>query len=230
MRYNWIQPGLIKRSEKNNPDRFKNLVFFGRSQHIADELRGNYFKNKLKKIGINFDIVTDFNKWQDYSNVDGVVAVRSFSKKKYFQKPAAKLINSWAANVICFINPESSVTSELTRNNDILICSTIDELLEKIIKISNSTKLRRFYINSGKKRFKNLFNDPKTNDWNSLIDNVIIPHSKKWNNTNSIQRELFYFNRKCFYKFKIFEKKIINFLNHKFGFAIEQYPFFENFD
>ena len=54
------------------------------------------WSEKLKDLGLNWQVVSR-DRWNDYSNVDAIFAVRNFKQASdYKWKPASKLVNAWA--------------------------------------------------------------------------------------------------------------------------------------
>ncbi|MCG6873441.1 MAG: hypothetical protein LJE84_14260, partial [Gammaproteobacteria bacterium] len=91
----WQQPGLRPRSPARG-DRFENTAFVGHPWNLAPELRDAAWKERLRALGLNWRMVPP-EEWNDFNDIDVIVAIRSFSKTDFFWKPAQKLYNAWAA-------------------------------------------------------------------------------------------------------------------------------------
>ena len=79
----WPQPNLISRNASRG-NSFETIAFFGDRSQLAPEISGKEFLSELKAIGLQFEIIEqDFN---DYSGIDCVIAIRSFSKDKILNK------------------------------------------------------------------------------------------------------------------------------------------------
>ncbi len=90
----WTQPGLIPRDLQRG-DRFENVAFFGLEINLAPEFREQYWHQQLQDLGLNWQIISS-DRWNDYSDVDVVVAVRNFHTPAYAwdYKPPTKLFNA----------------------------------------------------------------------------------------------------------------------------------------
>jgi len=90
----------------------------GVEQNIADELLDDTFREQMKSLGLNWQLVHDKAKWPDYSNMDAMLAVRSFGGNTHDNKPAAKLYNAWHAGVPAVLGQESAFRHEGSPGND----------------------------------------------------------------------------------------------------------------
>src|SRR5262249_54500934 len=92
----WPQPDLIARSPAR-ASKFENIVYVGHRGQLASELQGPEICESLKRMGLKFKIMD--SRYDEYSEVDCLVAVRSFDGNTYIHKPASKLVNAWMAGV-----------------------------------------------------------------------------------------------------------------------------------
>lgn len=103
----WFQPGLIPRHPERG-DRFENIAFFGKEENLAPELKQPSWNEQLQALGLSWHIVSS-DKWNDYSYVDAVLAVRELNiQATYTSKPATKLYNAWQAGVPAILGCDSA--------------------------------------------------------------------------------------------------------------------------
>lgn len=120
----WLQPGLVPRLGERGT-RVENLAYFGNIKELHAELsapewaedlrqRGLFWDTRTITFGGNDQVYTQV-RWNDYSHVDVVVALRPPESWAARPKPAAKLQNAWAAGVPAILSPERPY-SELYRS------------------------------------------------------------------------------------------------------------------
>src|SRR5262249_53298458 len=76
----WPQTGLIAR-HPDRGERFENAAFFGHTKReIAPQLLLHEWQSELAKLDVQWTIQPG-DQWNDYSNVDVLIGVRSFTDK-----------------------------------------------------------------------------------------------------------------------------------------------------
>jgi hypothetical protein len=93
----WPETGLIPRDPARG-DTFVNVSYYGLPDRLAPQLRSEQFAQRLREHGFNFRIVSR-DRWNDYSDTDAVLAVRSFAPVSWHKFPPTKLYNCWLAGV-----------------------------------------------------------------------------------------------------------------------------------
>ena len=126
----WPHPGLIPRSSSRG-DRFETIGYFGDANNLATELKSEAWQTQLQSLGLKWCPIEP-DRWHDYSDIDTVLAVRSFEKRDYFQKPATKLFNAWHAGVPAILGTESAFESERKSDLDYIEVSSPDETLSRL--------------------------------------------------------------------------------------------------
>jgi hypothetical protein len=103
----WPQPGLLPRDSARGT-RVERVAFKGDVTNLEPSLRSAAFQQFLRLEGLSF--VTDMTQpsdairpikanWNDYREVDVVLALRPAGASDYTHKPPTKLINAWIAGV-----------------------------------------------------------------------------------------------------------------------------------
>lgn len=106
----WPEAGLIRRDPARG-DAFIKVSYYGLPQRLAPQLRSARFARLLQERGFDFEII-DRHHWNDYSDTDAVLAVRSFAKVSFDKYPPSKLYNSWLAGVPALLGRESAYQAE----------------------------------------------------------------------------------------------------------------------
>ncbi len=111
----WLQPGLVPRLADRGT-RVENIAYFGNIKGLHPELTSPGWAATLRAHGMRWDARTITfggndqyyrdTRWNDYTTVDVVVAVRGPQSWNVKPKPAAKLQNAWAAGVPAILSPE----------------------------------------------------------------------------------------------------------------------------
>ncbi|PYR94185.1 MAG: hypothetical protein DMF84_06455 [Acidobacteria bacterium] len=111
----WSQPGLVPRPPERGT-RVENVAYFGSIKELDPDLASPLWAEGLRTRGVCWDLrVIAFSgndhryrelRWNDYSTVDVIVALRPRSAWDARPKPAAKLQNAWAAGIPAILSPE----------------------------------------------------------------------------------------------------------------------------
>jgi hypothetical protein len=202
----WTQPGLIPRSASRG-DRFETIAFFGAIPNLAPELQSPSWQAQLQELGLNWYVVEP-DRWHDYSDVDAVLAVRSFDKRDYFQKPATKLFNAWHAGVPAILGCESAYRAERQSDLDYIEVSSPDEVLAALKRLRDDPELRQSTIANGRLRAKETSVENLTARWGNFITQVAMPAYEAWCSASYVTQQSLFMQR--------FLAKKINGLNHRF--------------
>jgi hypothetical protein len=186
----WTQPGLIPR-DSNRGIKFENIAFFGHQNNLASELCSPIWQQHLNQLGLNWLPVINQNSWQDYQplnshwndyhQIDAVVAIRSFGKRKiYPNKPATKLYNAWLAGVPAILGYESAYRTEGHPNQDYLEVTSMSELISALIQLKQNHKLRQTLVTNGNQQAKKFNPDVFIQRWHDFLETVAIPAYQNW--------------------------------------------------
>jgi hypothetical protein len=200
----WPQPNLIPRNPARG-DAFETLAFFGDEQNLAPELRTEAFKNELREAcGFEFRI-QNADAWHDYSTVDAVLAVRSFSSARHFHKPATKLYNAWIAGVPFLTGRDSACAAEAKDGIEYFSIRSKTELLEILAQLKKNPALRKTTIQAGQKKSASRNRDAVRRLWMDLLTDRLPAEFQIWKSSTAANRRLSWF-----------KQSIICFLDRKF--------------
>jgi hypothetical protein len=175
----WPQPGLIPRNSERG-DRFENIAFFGLEENLAAELRQPIWLEQLEELGLRWCVVSDFKRWNDYSEVDAVVAVRSFDRQGYHWKPATKLYNAWHAGVPAILGRESAFQAERKSELDYLEVKSVDQAVLALKRLRDEPELRQAMLQNSQIRAQETSFEQLTARWASFLTEVAMPAYENW--------------------------------------------------
>ena len=126
--------------------------------------------------------------WNDYSNVDVILAVRPTnlidSNRQYSSKPATKLYNSWLAGTPAILGREYAFR-ELRRSElDYIELSEPQDAKEQILRLKNDPELYSKMVKNGLERASDFSNDVILEKWVDFLYKKIpeITESRKYRN------------------------------------------------
>ncbi len=179
----WPLPGLIPRDPQRK-DKFENIVFFGVGRSLARELYQSYWKDGVKQLGLNWFYRgpgKGGKDWQDFSDVDAVLAVRCFQGEDNFAwKPATKLYNAWHAGVPAILGWESAYQAERKSDLDYIECRSVDQALDALRKLRDEPDFRRAMVKNGRKRATETNTDILAQKWISFFKDIATPAYHTW--------------------------------------------------
>ncbi len=171
----WPLPGQIPR----NPERIgvKKVAYQGaRNFSELDESR---LQHDLQKHGIAFEIL-DPEQWCDLRDVDVLVGVRQFGRKRFRRKPPTKLINAWHAG-IPFIGGWDSAYSQIAEpGRDYLRVSSYREMLSVIVRLKNDPALYRQLVEAGWRQASFYTKEAIVARWKQVLEMKVIPAYQTW--------------------------------------------------
>ncbi len=184
----WPQPNLISRAvERGN--KFENVCFYGRSEHLALEL-------KRMDLGAALDLnwrIKPLSEWPDYKNTDLVIAIRYFGLKQPCNdsmsedarmKPFAKLVNCWLAGVPAILGHEPSFLSIRENELDYIEASSMEKLFTAVSHLRKNKRLREEMVVNGRSRAAKYSTESIRDRWIKLIQEVLPAQYENWQNAS----------------------------------------------
>jgi len=187
----WPQRGLIPR-HPNRGLRFENVVFFGEPKNLAPELRSKEWQERLsQELGISFYLQGNQG-WHDYSNVDAVIAIRSFSPSRHLNKPATKLYNAWHAGVPFIGGVDSAYAADGRPGVDYLVATSLEEVFTHLQQLKDSPTLRSRLVQEGSCSAKNFTHEVILQHWKKLVQETIPKNVAAWQKKSTLSRRFFF--------------------------------------
>jgi len=179
----WPQPGLIPRSVERG-SRFENLCFLGLECNLLPEFRDPSWRQQLQNIGVNWQIISEFERWNDYSQIDGILAVRSFTSSSFTWKPATKLFNAWHAGVPAILGDETAYRAERKSELDYLKVKSVEDTFKAIQRLKQNPQLCRAITENGHRRAQETTKNQLVLKWSHLLQEKISKDYDIWVRSN----------------------------------------------
>jgi len=202
----WPQGALIPRNAERG-DRFENVAFLGNPENLAPELKAPSWPAQLRELGLSWHPITDRNCWNDYGEIDAVLAVRSFDRRQlyltrnFMSKPATKLYNAWRAGVPAILGCESAFRAERNGELDYLEVTAVEDAIAALQRLKDNPDWRRKMVENGRLRSREIEADRVVERWKTFLTDVAVPAYENWRAKSGWERELFF--RRRYFQFKM---------------------------
>lgn len=193
----WTESGLVAR-DSSRGDQFQNISYFGSRFNLAPGLRGRQWENTLRDNGFQWRLRAPHS-WNDYSDTDAVVAVRSFAQIPYFKTPATKLYNAWTAGVPAVLGFESASRAERKSPLDYIEVRSRKDILRALIRLREDTPYRMAIVNNGLARAREVEPSRTVHRWIEFLENTAAPAYHGWCARNAREKQDFFHCRSCSY-------------------------------
>ena len=173
------QPGLVPRARCRG--RVLNVCFSGEPQNSVDIAS---LADAIEKFGCRI-IHKGKGEWQDLSDVDILLGIRSFSKDRHHSKPPTKLFNAWLAG-IPFIGGYDSAYEQVGSpgRNYIRVASPV-ELLDAINRLTCDSDLYESLVSEGAKAGGGCSPGKTIERWSRFINETVTPAFNDWEETGA---------------------------------------------
>jgi hypothetical protein len=185
----WPETGLIPRDPARGA-RMENVSYFGLPQRLAPQLRGTKFAALLRERGFNFCIV-DRKRWNDYSETDAVLAVRSFAPVSFHKFPPSKLYNTWFAGVPALLGPESAYQAERCSELDYFEVLSVDDIVTTLQRLRDDSALRAAVSKNCAERAAGVTPARLATAWIDFLTNHAMPAYRAWRQRSALSRRTF---------------------------------------
>lgn len=166
----WPVPGLIARDI--NRSSVRNIAYAGRinSRNIDLFFQSSGISNRLNNL--NFRII-DKKKWHDMRDIDILVAIRSFSRRSYNEKPPSKLLNAWHCSIPLIAGYDSAFSTIGTPGIDYIRVGSFSELSHSLKKLCDDQQYYKNIVNAGLKKSTHYTRDNIAKVWLDYINGPI---------------------------------------------------------
>ncbi|HEY9676169.1 MAG TPA: hypothetical protein V6D11_32300 [Waterburya sp.] len=189
----WPQPGLIVR-DRERGDRFENIAFIGNEVNLAPELLAPSWQEKVNALGLRWHRVgfERRDRWNDFSYVDTILAVRRFNRKGGYQsKPALKLFNAWHAGVPAILGCDSAFRAERKSELDYLEVASIKDVILALKRLRDDKELRHAMVENGRIRAEETQPAKLVAMWRSFLIDRAIPAYERWCNASDSNKQTY---------------------------------------
>jgi hypothetical protein len=197
----WTQIDLKPRDDKRC--QFCNVAFVGDPKNnLKEEFRHNQWAITLKKNNFNWKIINR-DKWNDFSNIDAIVAVRpDFFDRRGSNKSLQKLYNAWTAGVPIIIGNGPEYQTEKKSDLDFIKANNSKEVLAALKRLRKDIKFRQQIIENGKQRAQEFSPEQTVEKWINFLHNVAVPYYQKWQKKSSAYKKGYFLIRLLLFKFE----------------------------
>lgn len=173
----WSQAGMLPR-ESDRGDRVENIGFFGLPRNLADRFQSPDFLGRLQENG--FRLIIREHSWNDYRDIDVVLAVRDGSPEFLAAKPASKLINAWMAGCPALVGHEPAIQTLRQSDHDFITVSSTDDVLSALLQLRADSDRYQAMVAGGRVRAAEFSDDAVVRHWEQLIDGPIARGYESW--------------------------------------------------
>lgn len=195
----WMQPGLIPRKE--NRTVVDTVAYAGDPRRLS--VRNNYLQSKIARFGY-FTSKTDGNdfwsakinnmgmhfaflqkpEWNDYSEIDILVGIRSFDGERYNYLPPTKLINAWHAGIPFIGGNDSAFEQVGTPGKDYIKVKSKEEAIQEIIRLRRDHEYYKSFVEAGMKQAKEYTREKIAGAWIQLLTGDMQRIYNSWTQKN----------------------------------------------
>jgi hypothetical protein len=208
----WPQPG-IKHRVATAGNRFLRAAFFGDVYNLAPELQTAGWIAELKGSGLAWSIRGPQSREKlDYSDVDLLVAVRSFERKGYIRKPASKLYNAWISGIPAVLGNEFAFREARKSELDYIEVQTYEEACAAIRTLAASPLLRIKMIENGFQRAREVSIPTLVERWRVILFEEAIERFERWRSLSKSGMHRFVARRLIQKKIRGIRHRLLRFL------------------
>ena len=168
----WPQPGLVAR-DPERADKLERIAYFGRTGTAASWLRDPLFIERLRQLGVEFEIRED--RWYDYHDVDLILAHRLEAPVMLRHKPPSKLINGWLAGTPALLGDEPAFACLRQSSLDYLTIEGPTDVYAAIARLRNEPGLYQAMVANGLVRGHEYSARALRQRWVDLLSTRILP-------------------------------------------------------
>jgi hypothetical protein len=195
----WPQPGLLPR-EPARGARIETLAYKGFLGNLHPEFADAAWRNVLDSNGLKWwtdaavyhgpeaaSAQVETLAWNDYRQVDLILAVRPPDADLHPRKPATKLYNAWHAGVPALLGPESAYRALRTSELDYIEIRNRSEAEAAIRDLRAQPQRYLDMIESGRRRALEFGRDRVVEQWRRLLHDELpkradASHVHRWRN------------------------------------------------
>jgi hypothetical protein len=184
----WPQPGLVPRHPERGC-RFENVCYVGNSHQFVSEI--SFLQAEIKHLGLNWSMPPR-EKWNDYTQIDAVVAVRPSigamrSKPEYhiLRKPASKLVNAWLAGVPAILSPDVAYRNLRKSSLDYLEATDCRQIVVRLRQLIDNPAMINLMRENGRQRAVEFELDRIIQMWLAIFRDDIIPAYRRWTESSA---------------------------------------------
>jgi hypothetical protein len=165
----WPQPGLLPRDPARGA-RIATLGYFGRLARLPGWLRGADFRARLAAMDVELRLSE--SAWNDYRDVDLLIAARAESPSMLERKPATKLTNAWLAGVPALLADEPAFRALRRTELDYVAVDGARAVLDAVARLKREPAAYAAMVANGAARSAPYTRDAVIAGWLDVIAEV----------------------------------------------------------
>ncbi len=179
---NWPQAGLLPRDPRRGTT-VRRLAFKGFAANLHPDFRSPRWDRFVTNLGfewvedmVNFaGAATEDHRlaWNDYRDVDLVVALRPPDRRLHTEKPATKLYNAWAAGVPAILGPEFAFRELRRHELDYIEIGSLAQTEDAVTRLARSPELYHAMVEHGRARAGEFSFEAITDLWVRLLTETL---------------------------------------------------------
>jgi hypothetical protein len=173
----WPQPGLIPRETSRGP-RIERIAYFGREDSIPAWYSDLEFRAQLARLGLVLEIRS--KAWNDYGDVDVLLAHRDETPLMLRNKPASKLVNAWLACVPAILAPEPAFEQLKRSDLDFIATTSASTTIQALHDLVRSPDRYHAMVENGRERAREFSTDAVRQRWIELMVRDVVPAFERW--------------------------------------------------
>lgn len=176
LQYLWPQPGIIPRDTAR--EGVKRIGFFGK---LDGNLAGaaEQWSKAMAARGLEF-VAREPERWNDFSDIDIAIGLRSFGNTRHSRKAANKLINSWIAGVPFVGGSDSAFAQAGTAGMDHLLAHNLEEAASQVDRLRSDPGLYRELVEAGRRKARAFGTDRLAAQWVALLEGPVSARYRQW--------------------------------------------------
>lgn len=186
----WLLEDIIP-NDKPFQNPIPTISYFGDFVNLDPYFKSDEWLEDLSDLGFKW-VEKPNHEWNNYQNVDIIIAVRRFNSNiNFIQRPASKLLNAWHGHVIPIMGKECAYQAYKTSADDYLEVDSIAELKDVLKNLKTNPLLVKNILDNGTRRSKEITNDVIKMEWVNFINQVVYPRADKWFRKGVVMKMLF---------------------------------------
>ena len=176
----WPQPGLVPRDPARGTT-LATVLYPGTPRNLHPGFLATDWTAFLQERGLAFRCHFQEGSappYQDFRDVDLMLAVRPAATAPVGNKPAWKLFNAWLAGVPALLGPESAYRELRQSRLDYLEIETPEQAMAAIDRLLGQPSLYRAMVDHGLARGQAFSTGSTVSRWRRLIEDELVPRAQ----------------------------------------------------
>lgn len=186
----WPMPGLIPRSRGRIGVRTVGImgIPWGHAGRI------NLWKDAIESRGLALRVLMTNDQYNDFSDVDLLLAVRTFDDRPHDTKPPWKLLAAWAAGVPLVAGCDTAYQHIAEPGKHYLMATSFDSALAAIDNLCNNAKLYDAIVLAGSMKLAEFTRTKVAKRWEYVVETQLLPRYRNWR-SSAIERAAWFAKR-----------------------------------